>query len=356
MFGWLRKTPKQATINGERALTVPPGQNLLQAALEAGLDWPHDCRVGSCGTCRCRLARGKIKALADFSYVLTPEQLDAGTILACQTQLKGDIEVEVELGAGESAAPETCGGVIKHVRALTHDLVELLVEADAAFPEGMLAGQYAEVSHAGIAKPRCYSFARAPAREDARIARFYIRHVPGGEFTDWLFGGDREGERLTLSAPYGSFRLHPGGAAMICIAGGSGMSAVKAVLEHACDTQAERDAVFLFGARGRRDLYCADEMEDIRARWHPRHSFEYIEVLSDEPGDDWQGARGYVTTHLKTQFLDTGKLQAADCEAYMCGPPPMIDSGIALLTEAGLAEDRIFYDKFLDASTMPQGR
>ena len=100
MFNLFKKKDWQAKINSEHTLAVKAGNNLLASGLAAGLNWPHDCRVGSCGTCRCYLRKGKIKELNDFSYVLTPEELDKGMILACQTALKSDIEVDVELAEG----------------------------------------------------------------------------------------------------------------------------------------------------------------------------------------------------------------------------------------------------------------
>ena len=333
------------------------GENLLAAGLAAGLDWPHDCRVGSCGTCRCTLKKGRIKPLNDFSYVLTPDQLEQGMILACQTSLKSDVEVEVELGGGDRVAVETREGTLKSVRKLTHDIVEMTVSCDAPLPGGILAGQYAEISYPGLSSPRSYSFAKAPENENAGEATFYVRRVPGGEFTEWLFGENREGTRVTVAGPYGDFWLRESDAPMICIAGGSGMSAVKAVLEAACNKQVRRDAVFLFGARTQADIYCRSEMGGVHSNWHSGHKFEFEFVLSNEPDDsDWDGPRGLVTDHLNRRYIEPGVLDAGVCQAYMCGPPPMIDAGIKALTEAGLREENIFYDKFLDASTIPGGR
>ena len=103
MFGLFKKKPTsfKATISSTGQTFEVPGKiNLLQAALNAGIKWPHDCRVGSCGTCRCHLKEGKVKELQDFSYVLDGEQLKAGMILACQSQLKSDVVVEVDFDQG----------------------------------------------------------------------------------------------------------------------------------------------------------------------------------------------------------------------------------------------------------------
>ena len=83
-------------VNTGETFTVPAKMNLLQAALNAGVKWPHDCRVGSCGTCRRVLKEGKVKALQDFAYVLDGAMLKEGYILGCQARLKSDIVVEVD--------------------------------------------------------------------------------------------------------------------------------------------------------------------------------------------------------------------------------------------------------------------
>lgn len=356
MFGFLKKQDWQATINSEKEITVKAGENLLAAGLAAGLKWPHDCRVGSCGTCRCRLKSGKIKALQDFCYVLTPDDMASGMILACQTALKSNIEVEVQLQTGAAPKAVRLKGVLSSVRELTHDIVEITVVCDEPLPPETLAGQYMEIAYAGLSAPRNYSFAKAPEAGDKEMI-FYVRHVPGGEFTDWLFGADRSQTPVVVGGPYGNFWLRETNATMICIAGGSGMSAIKAVLEYACKIKSPRDAIYLFGARTERDLYCLEEIEEIGKQWHSLHRFQFIPVLSEEPeGSSWNGARGFVTDYLNEHYITLGKLDIEQCEAYMCGPPPMIDAGINLLAKAGLAEERIFHDKFLDASSMPGGR
>ena len=95
-FSKKKKDFKATIVSTGETFEVPGGINLLQAALNAGIKWPHDCRVGSCGTCRCTIQEGKIKPLNDFSYVLDGEQLKSGMVLACQSRLKTDVVVEVD--------------------------------------------------------------------------------------------------------------------------------------------------------------------------------------------------------------------------------------------------------------------
>ena len=360
MFGLFANKKKdfEANVNdGTSKITVKAGDNLLKAGLGAGLAWPHDCRVGSCGTCKCVLKKGKIKALTDFTYVLDGEQLKAGTILACQSILRSDIEVEVELGDAPVAELINLNGSIAKINDLTHDIKELVLKFDGDFKRDMMAGQYAEISVEGISAPRSYSFAKAPRKETDGEFSFYIRRVPGGEFTEWLFAENRQGTPVSLSAPYGQFYHRPLDSQMVCIAGGSGMSAIKAILEDCVLDQVQRNCIFLFGARAQQDLYCAEELQRIKEQWHKDYSFEYVPVLSEEPeGSDWTGPTGFVTTHFQQAFVDSGALDLNNAQGYLCGPPPMIDAGIEALKSAGISEDSIYFDKFLDASSIPGGR
>jgi len=78
-------------------LKLKTGDNLLASALGQGIKWPHLCRVGSCGTCRCKLIKGKISPEIDFENILDQEQLKDGYILACKSSVRTDLMVEVNL-------------------------------------------------------------------------------------------------------------------------------------------------------------------------------------------------------------------------------------------------------------------
>jgi toluene methyl-monooxygenase electron transfer component len=360
MFGLFSKTKKdfQARIQPSgKSLDVKAGDNLLKAGLAAGLPWPHDCRVGSCGSCKCRLVEGKIKELSDFAYVLDGDELQSGIILACQSQLKSDVVIEVQLNANSDmeSVITTTSGTLSATRMLTHDIMELKVMIDRPLRESgghYLAGQYADISFPGISHPRAYSFAAPPEEEERNLLTFFVRKVPNGELTSWLFEADRTGSPVSVSGPYGSFWLREGDGPVVCIAGGSGMSSIKALLEHAANVGCARDAVYLFGARTQADLYCLDEMHHLESQWNSGHSLRFIPVLSEEPdSSNWGGLRGMVTDHIHNQLTDW-----SDAQAYLCGPPPMIDAAVDVLKGLGISDEKIHFDKFLDASSMPGGR
>ena len=206
---------------------------------------------------------------------------------------------------------------LKKLLALTHDIMELTLEVDGLEHTGA-AGQYSEVLVKQVGSTRSYSFAKAPQNENPNELTFYIRNVPKGRFSRWLFSKIPTGQKIEVNTPYGSFYYRDGKGTMVCIAGGSGMSAVKAVLEQAAIDQVQRDAVFLFGARTQEDIYCQAELEEIQKKWNPDYKFEYVYVLNMEPEDsDWTGARGLVTDFLKSDYIEKGKTRYESVPGFL---------------------------------------
>ncbi|MCB1325199.1 MAG: 2Fe-2S iron-sulfur cluster binding domain-containing protein [Leptospiraceae bacterium] len=338
MFGKKNKQYRVRFVGLDREIQIPADENILSAALNQGLPLPHSCRVGSCGTCKSRLVEGKVRELTDSAYVLSSEELDQRYILICQSRPKSDLV----LAAGESG-PVTQSARIQSQTALTHDILELRLRTAA--PVSYRAGQYADLHLEQIGRSRSYSFAAPPKHQTTELV-FHVRHLPGGEFTDWLFAADRSGTELQLRAPLGEFYLREGDAPILCVAGGSGMAPIKALLEQAARDGVSRPVTYLFGARTKRDLYCLEEMQELTRCWAAK--FRFLPVLSEEPEDsDWTGLRGLVTDQLREQCPEAGS-----SDAYLCGPPGMIDAAIDVLRELGLPVERIRFDRFTDARNL----
>ena len=242
-------------------------------------------------------------------------------------------------------------GVISEVKELTSDTYLLKVECkDSSELIKPKSGQYGTLKPKHLSKPRAYSFAHAPQAEKPGEHTFFIRLLEDGLFSSWLFEKDRIGEPLQISGPLGKFTLDNSDCPMLCIAGGSGMSAIFSIIEDATLRQVKRDAVFLYGARTQEDLYLLDEIKGFTKKWHPDYKLEFVAVLSEEPEDSgWEGARGFVTNYMKLEYLDSGRIEVSNCVAYFCGPPPMVDLGIKVLVDLNMDPANIRYDKFEDA-------
>ncbi len=322
---------------------VRRSQSILEAALAQGIAFPHSCTVGTCGSCKCRLVSGKIREITNFGYVLSAEELRGNVILACQAGAKTDVVLDVpgmESKRLQPAADFTAR--LSAVEDLTHDIKRLTIALDR--PLRFDAGQYVQLSVDAVFGARAYSLAMAPAANGNQTLEFFIRRVPGGEFTELLFAGHLAELPLKVHGPAGNFWLRDSRAPMICIAGGSGLAPLIALLQDAAARQVGRNCVLLFGARSTADLYALDAIAAITAQWNG--AFKFVPVLSDAADDmSWTGARGLVTEHIATAAQD---LIAGDTQAYLCGPPPMIDAALPVLAGLGVAAEHIHFDKFLD--------
>lgn len=324
---------------------VRGNQSILEAALGQGIAYPHSCTVGTCGSCKSRLLRGRIREITNFAYVLSAAELQGGIILACQAAARGEVELEVAGLAAHRLHPAvSCHGEVVATRALAPDVLELTLALDG--PLAFDAGQYAQLEVDEVHGARAYSFAVPPQPGGRSEVSFFVRHVPGGAFTDLLFSGALAGRRLRVHGPLGNFWLRESHAPMVCVAGGSGLAPLVALLEDAIARQVGRPCVLLFGARRRADLYALDRIEAIRARWNG--AFSFVPVLSAADDDaTWGGARGLVTEHIARAAQG---LLSADAEGYLCGPPGMIDAAVETFTALGLAPANLHCDRFLDGS------
>lgn len=334
--------PRTAAVVGtNRVFEVPGKDSILNEAIAAGVPFPHSCTVGTCGTCKSRLIHGKVRELVDSAITLSAQELRDGFILPCQSIARTSIELDVPGLVGIPEHPLThVEAAISSQRKLTHDIAEIVLTLDGDLE--YTAGQYAELRLDGVSGPRSYSFATAPSNTNRRHATFYVRRVQGGQFTDWLFETDRLHARLELLGPFGDLWLRPAEEPILCVAGGSGLAPIKALLEEAARQNCERHTVLVFGARSQRDLYCLEELSALQQSWQGQ--FEFRAILSEEtPASNWEGARGLVTDvlqQLPEQFVN-------DCHVYTCGPPAMIDALETSLNSIRAGTGQFYADRFV---------
>jgi 3-phenylpropionate/trans-cinnamate dioxygenase ferredoxin reductase subunit len=331
-FRTKKKQAVAAQINAEQ-ITVEPGETLLQAALRQGMEHPHSCRIGACGVCKCRLVEGQVKNLTDITYTLSSAEIAKGYILACQCLPKSDVRIEVDQPVERSVS----GRVIGQAR-LTHDITELRVQLDE--PLAYKAGQFADISLEALPDvQRSYSFASL-SRPDGKVS-FFVRKVPGGLFSSYVHDTDVMGQAVTVDGPKGEFWLRPAKAPLLFVAGGSGLAPILALLQEAHDAGVMRPATLLFGARRQADLYALDDIGKIASQWGG--TFRFVAVLSEEEDSSWRGRRGMVTSLIP-------EIAEPDVRAYLCGPPPMVDSAMELLEKLGVSRNHIYTDRFTTAN------
>ena len=317
---------------------------LLKAALEQGVDYPHNCRVGVCGQCKTKLVSGKISPMVDLALSpLSNAEIEAGYFLACQGKVRGDIEIEVKLGQHHVIREQQASGRVSLWKRLPGEVIELRIVMDTPFEYE--AGQYCFLAESGSFVRRCFSFSDAPPSESGMGAGevgFLIKRLPGGQFSEWLFSEDRTGRKMWLHGPYGVMNVDDQDVSGLCVAGGTGLAPVLSILEQRLATSNTSSFVVIFGVKTQAELFAMDKLEALQHQYPAR--VKIIPVLSHEPeGSDWKGARGLVTEPINA----TLDLDFSSIASFICGSLPMVEAVERKLLALGMNPENIHADKFI---------
>jgi len=326
-----------------RHFVAQAGETILAAGIRQGIGLPYGCKDGACGSCKCRKLSGQVILDAHQSKALSADEELAGFVLTCRAHAQSDVVLESRQVTEAGAFP--IRKMPARVLALTkqsHDVVMLRLQLPAGEPLQFHAGQYIEFILRDGAR-RSYSMANAPhtLQVPGTGIELHIRHMPGGKFTDHVFGAMKEKEILRIEGPYGSFFLREDSdKPMVLLASGTGFAPIKALLEHMKFKAIDRPATLYWGGRRPEDLYM-DEW--VRARLAEMPNLRYVPVISNAvPEDNWTGRTGFVHRAVMEDFADLSGHQV-----YACGAPIVVDSARHdYVAERGLSEDEFYADSF----------
>jgi len=336
-------------------IEVEDGQTLLDAALRQGVYLPHACGHGLCGTCKVQVSEGEVDHGPANPFALMDMEREDGKTLACCATLLSDAVIEADI----EEEPDALIIPVQDFNASVQRIVQLTPTIKAFHllldtPIQYQAGQYIQVRipvvDADRGHSRAFSIANAPdASGMAQEIEINVRHVPGGIGTTWLHENLHEGDPLQISGPYGRFFVrHSAQQPMIFMAGGSGLSSPRAMIQDALARDDKSAITLIYGQRCHEELYYDNEFRTLAAQYD---HFTYVPALSEHPGDCGDIAKGFVHEIAKAHF--GGNFSGN--KAYLCGPPPMVEACISILMQGRLFERDIYTEKFLsaaDASTL----
>ncbi|SDC80537.1 NADH:ubiquinone reductase (Na(+)-transporting) subunit F [Paraburkholderia lycopersici] len=334
-------------------IEVEEGQTILDAALRQGIYIPHACCHGLCGTCKVEILAGEADLGDANPFALMDFEREEGKALACCATLQADTVIEADVDEDPDAeiipVRDFEGEAVRIVQ-LTPTIKAIRLKLDR--PLHFQAGQYVQLTIPGIAQTRAFSIANAPADVAATgEIELNVRQVPGGLGTAWLHEKLAVGDRLHLSGPYGRFFARKSaGRPMIFMAGGSGLSSPRSMILDLLAQGATVPITLVYGQRSAAELYYDDEFRALSKRYP---NFTYLPALSEgaaEAGADV--GQGFVHEVAKAHFGN----DFAGHQAYLCGPPAMIDACISTLMQGRLFERDIYHEKFISAADVQQVR
>ena len=329
-----------------RQFSANADETLLAAGIRQGIGLPYGCKDGACGSCKCKKLSGTVVHGTHQSKALSPEEEAAGFVLTCCCMPQSDVVLESRQVTEAGAHPIKKMPVrVQSLERLSHDVMRLKLQLPAADTFGYHAGQYVDFLLRDGAR-RSYSMANAPhTQSGAPGIELHIRHMPGGKFTDQVFGTMKEKDILRIEGPFGSFYLREDSAKpMVLLASGTGFAPIKALIEHMRFKGITRPAVLYWGGRRPADLY---EDAWIQSQLADMPQLRYVPVVSDaQPEDQWTGRTGFVHRAVLQDLPDLSGHQV-----YACGAPIVVDSARADFVKlAGLPDDEFYADSFTSAA------
>jgi benzoate/toluate 1,2-dioxygenase reductase subunit len=321
------------------------GQTVLAAARSHGMTLASDCEMGDCQTCRAHLQQGQVEYDPCGSLSLSDEELAQGETLCCVALPKTDVQVLLPYTRASLLPVKSYPLKVSEIRPVARNTYALRGTLPALARLDYYPGQYVNLSVPGATAVRSYSMANPPGA--GATLEFLIRCVPQGAMSTYLEQHAQAGDTLPLQGPFGVFHLRPNARTKLMVAGGTGIAPIAAMLRAmAADGHTRAPVVVCFGVNTTDELFYVDELRALGERFE---SFE-LRVAVARPDDAWSGISGYVTDALKRDDLDAG---AAD--AYLCGPPPMIDAARTWLAANGLPAAQIHAEVFQPTTSNQAG-
>jgi propane monooxygenase reductase subunit len=312
-------------------IDVDEDETILHAAFRQGIMLMHGCKEGQCSACKSFLLDGEVDLDRYSTFALPDFEEAEGWTLLCRAHPYSDLEIELinydeEIIHG-GTPPRTLGTTVDAVEALTADIFHLRLTPDE--PLEYKPGQYVDIEIPGGGHR---SFSMASTSPGA--LEFMIKAYPGGRFSGLLSEGRiAPGDRLDVTGPYGVFTLRPSSPRrLLFIGGGAGMAPILSLLRALEQNGSQRAATYYYGARTEADLFHLEELAALPCG--------FVAALSEDC-NGWQGETGLIT-----DVVDRLEADVAEVDAYVCGPPPMVEAAIALLEARGVPEAHIYYDKF----------
>lgn len=184
-----------------RCFEAAPGETVLQAALRAGLNLPHSCRGGSCGSCRARLVAGSIDYLHGPPQGLGPGEAAQGFVLLCQARARSDLTIEIdEVRRAAEVELHNLPCRVQRLVPLSPGLMGVWLRLPAVEPLGAVVGQYVDLllPAAGIASRQRI----AAIGPDGNSIELQILREAGDALAAAVFDHWQPGTLLRVAGPF----------------------------------------------------------------------------------------------------------------------------------------------------------
>jgi ferredoxin-NADP reductase len=193
---------------------------------------------------------------------------------------------------------------------------------------------------------RSYTIASSPSQRD--YVEITVKRIEQGVVSCHLHDQVKEGDRLEVMAPFGSFTFTGKESdSIVLIGGGVGITPLMTVIRYLTDHGWPKDIFLLYSCRTSRDFIFREELEYLQRRYANLH---VVASMTRAVGTDWMGPTGRLTKELIAQNVPN----IASRRVHLCGPPPMMEAMEAILTELSVPKGQVRTESFTLARGRPE--
>ena len=392
-------------INGEKEIVVDGGDTLLTTLSNEGIFLPSACGGGgTCIQCTCQVTSGGGSILPTEKPHFSRKEIANDYRLSCQVKVREDMDIHI---------PEEVFGVKKWEATVVsnYNVATYIKEFIVEVPEDMPyeAGGYIQIEIPNCEIPfsamditahpedhpgepnkfdkdwaegnfamrhlvmkneeevvRAYSMASYPAEGRKIMLNVRVAAPPWdrdkntwadlnpGVASSYIFG-QKAGDKVIISGPYGEFFINNSEAEMLYIGGGAGMAPMRSHLYELFKTlKTGRKVSYWYGGRSKAELFYIEHFRSLEREFK---NFKFHLVLSDaQESDNWtpmkdlddtegDGFVGFVHQVVIDQYL-TKHEAPEDIELYFCGPPMMNQAVIKMADDWGIPDENVRFDDF----------
>lgn len=309
-----------------RDFFVDGNDNLLEAALRAGLSLDYGCSSGSCGKCKARVLSGQVHRTRHSDFALTAAEKNAGMVLLCCHTALTDMVIEADTARHAADIPQqSIDAKVKSVSPLGPDVRLLHLQTPRSNRLRFLAGQSVTLTLQGGARATL-PVASCPC--DDRNLQFHVCRRDDDDFSVQVFTRLNSADTVHVDGPRGEFVLNEDSRRpLVFIAWDDGFAPVKSVIEHAMALDAS-DTLHLYWITGGAPAHAGGHYLDNLCRsWSDAlDNFRYLPLTA---------ASGATAASVLQPVLEDHPL-LQECDVYVAGPAAHAQAAGKLLLERGL--------------------
>jgi CDP-4-dehydro-6-deoxyglucose reductase len=313
--------------------------NLLEAGLSAGLRLEYGCSNGNCGRCLARIVSGDVEKTRHFDFRVGEAKKLSGHVLMCCHKALTNVVLEAHEASSSNEIPsQQISAKVKSINVVNDNVALVHLRTPRSNRLRFLAGQHVQLGGNGV-PGGLQSVGSCPC--DDMHLHFQVPRLEGDDFSDYVFGQLKAGDRLDIEGPSGDFILDENSSrSLVFIAWRTGFAPVRSLIEQAMALELAESIHLIWVAENKQDRY----LDNLCRSWADALDDFYYVPVDVDVGD---GA-GIMNAEI-IECLKVEREQLVEHEFYIAGNELLVNACSEDLLAMGLDARLLHVDELLHA-------